>query len=159
MTSFDSIIDFLKTFKSPSANFFIAILLVLFAPNEWKVLAVFPAGIFLGWLWDYIYKNLSSYNKKNKAMKSFLSLNADEKRVLDSLRQEKMLTFSQEKGKAKEDYKILKELERKGFVECGVNHGYGGKWYHFSILSNMAGPIREFFKENKEEDVGRANEK
>jgi len=110
-------------------------------------------------LWEYSYKKISAYKKERSMGRKVASLSSNELRLLDNLRQEKMLTYGQDKIKRSDDYKTLRELERKGFVECSIDHGYGGKFYHFSILSSMSTPIREFFSNNKIEDVGGADEK
>lgn len=150
MNVLDSIIGFLKTFKSPSVNFFVTLLLLVFAPSDWKFVAIFPAGIFLGWLWDYCFKSYLFYRGDNKRNQIIEQLQNEELLVLNKLRQEKMLTFSLKKAVEDKDYLLLRELERKLIVECSINHGYGGKFYHFSLAPLMRETVQKFFSKQKQ---------
>ena len=145
MNILDTAVSFFKTFKSPSVNFFIALLLMSFAPSEWKFSAVFPAGIFLGWLWDHFYKIFMFTKSESNRVKKISSLQEDEQKELDILRQEKILTFGKDKTENK-DYILLRELERKMVVECNINHGYGKKFYHFSINPLMQNTVNKYFE-------------
>jgi len=133
MNAIEQILDFFKSLKSPEVNFFLTVLLISFAPADLKWTAVFPAGVFMGWLFSYLKTVWMETKIRQKFHAKIINLSQEEKKLLKSVKDKKEFHVDPKETSEKQTYTELRYLEDLGLLCSNKEHIAGAGWYSFHI--------------------------